>query len=126
MPRIKIGTIVIDTIESVKTITLGELRLKEKYTIELYTNEGDNIAHFHMVPENRKHKTVCVQLFEARYFPHGTNKDGTLNSDGCSTLNKWLNEECTLYENKKIIIIIGSLWFINGIKVIINLMQVMI
>ena len=100
MKKIEIGTIAVDQNKTIKTITLGTLRLKTEYTIELFTSrEGDYIAHFHIIPKNRSKSVVCVKLYEAAYFKHG-DKDGTLNADECTKLNEFLNKKCTLSENK--------------------------
>lgn len=62
-----------------------------KCTIEVYGNEGSNIPHFHITSIDRKF-SCCIQLFDNRFFTHGTHKD-ILHKKDWEILDAWLRTE---------------------------------
>lgn len=45
--------------------------------VEVYNLEGNNIPHFHI---NGQGKSICIQIYDNRYFKHGKHKDTFTNS----------------------------------------------
>ena len=73
--------------------------------IEVYTKEGNNIPHFHIV--NNGLQICCPCIYEPYYFNHGT-KNKTLNNTQLKILNDKLKEKVpnnkltTLFTDKEI------------------------
>ncbi|MBR6289434.1 MAG: hypothetical protein IKR19_08865 [Acholeplasmatales bacterium] len=66
--------------------------------IEIYTNEGENVPHFHI--EGKKF-SCCVRLYSCGYFPHGTHTD-ILNNVQARYINKIMQQKYTKIGEKTI------------------------
>lgn len=64
--------------------------------VYVYENEG-KIPHFHIIIPDVEQ--VCVCIFTAEYFSHGT-KQGTLNSSQCKNLDSFMREKTKLKDYK--------------------------
>lgn len=51
----------------------GHIKGTNTVKIEVYTNEGDNVPHFHI--ENGQGFSCCPKLYSAEYFDHGWHTD---------------------------------------------------
>lgn len=64
--------------------------------IDVFTNEGDYLPHFHIT--NKKGLDCCVRIDTAEFFAHGNHKD-TLNSKSMKVLDQKLREKCEKSES---------------------------
>lgn len=60
--------------------------------IQVWNNEGP-IPHFHIISKNNINWECCIEIFNAKYFKHGS-KQGTLTTKQLKILNDWLKEPC--------------------------------
>ncbi len=97
-----IGEIIVDNVFWFENETLNEdLIVKNNLPghidggnivkIEVYTNEGENIPHFHI--ENDKF-SCCVEIFKCAYFVHSWHTD-TLNNSQAKRINKIMKSKYT-------------------------------
>lgn len=66
--------------------------------VEVYNLEGNNIPHFHI---NGQGKSICIQIYDNRYFKHGKHKDTFTNSKQEKYLDSWLRQRNSKYNNGK-------------------------
>ena len=59
--------------------------------INVYTNEGKNIPHFHI--ENDKGFSCCVRIYECNYFVHSWHQN-TLNKKQAKEIDRLLRQRC--------------------------------
>lgn len=92
-----------------------------KCKVGVCSNEGNNIPHFHITGED---VDCCIQIYDNKYFEHGTHNGTLKNKDNCQILNFWL---CQKYKNNSNITrwdAISNLWVeLNGVPNNITLYQ---
>lgn len=64
---------------------------KGPVSIDVYSNEGDNIPHFHITSKNFKNGDCCVKLSVADFFKHSNHKT-ILSKAQMKQIDKWLRE----------------------------------
>jgi len=93
--RSKVGTIELSNIgeEFLAEMSPGNINLSNRVgfcDIEVWGNEGP-IPHFHIITKNNINWECCIELFNPKYFNHGS-KQGILTSKQLKMLDTWLKE----------------------------------
>ena len=81
-----------------RTLGTPEIKGIGKLFIDVYSNEGDYIPHFHFYTKDKK-IDGCIKIYTSEYFSHGRHTS-VLNNSQLKQLNNWLKDDT---ENEGII-----------------------
>lgn len=91
---------------------IGRTMFKDLGMCKILVYGGERtIEHFHI--ESPKGYSICICIYTAHYFAHGTHKD-ILNSSQKKQLNKWMSQENSKYLTTNWKAIESEWWRHNG------------